>query len=80
MNYRIIRNTTNMLISPYQEAYSNPLVTHVIGLRKNTLTKIFGTQSYLTARRGGHERKPPICLVATIVAADDDDCFYYYKK
>ena len=38
-----------------------PLVTHVIDLRKNSLTKTFGTQSpYLTPRRGGHERKPPI--------------------
>ena len=37
------------------------IVTHIIGLRKNTLTKTFGTQSpYLTPRKGGHERKPPI--------------------
>jgi len=46
-----------------------PLVTHVIGPRKKTLTKTFGTQSpYLTARRGGHERKPPIRPVTTLVA------------
>ena len=37
-----------------------PLVTHVIGPRKNTFTETFCTQSpYLTAQRRSHERKPP---------------------
>ena len=36
-----------------------PLVTHVIGLRKNTLTNKFGRQChYLSARRGGHAQTP----------------------
>ena len=36
-------------------------MTHIIGLRKNTLTKTFRTQRPdLTPRSGGHERKPPI--------------------
>ena len=43
------------------------LMTHVICLRKNTLTKTFSTQSpNLTLRTGGHQRKPAIHLLVRV--------------
>jgi len=56
MNSRSIHKQPTCWWFPYRKACS--FVAHVIGLRKNSLTKTLGIQSpYLTARRGGHERR-----------------------